>query len=591
MQPTRAGVWIAAGLFATLVGIGLGSVWLATRQPAIALGVQSTGAIALLVAAGLSLAGAGCLAIVAYPDEPFGRIVVAASVSWAAAGWTSPGSGVSPLFTIGLVGAWATAPLVGHAILGYGARLTTAARLVIIVGYAACVLLLGLLPAVTRWSTSDCSACPLNLLGIVDAPAAGRLAATAGLVLAAAWAAAVVGLSIVRVARASTPARRLIGPVVLPGAVAVAAFGIDAARSIARGHMGVDDADQAAWVIQAVALILLAAGSVLRVVRGRRTRDAVAAIVLELARGTEAGRLQDRLRSLLGDPGLVLAYPAGDGRLVDARGLPSPPLAAPGRHTTPLVRDGHVVAVIGHRAGLEQDADRMAGIATGAGLALDHERLLAESRARLADIRASRARVVDAGDRERARLEGDLHDGAQQRLAGLVLAVRVARSGLPAGDARAAGESTTGAAEAALAEVEDEVRAAIADVRDVARGIYPAVLADLGLGPAARSLAEEASVPLVVEAMPAGRLPVAVEASAYLVLAETPERARATGARVRGEVIEGRLRMRLVLDGVDARRAIELTDLEDRIGALDGTLVATRLDQTMVIEVDLPCVS
>ena len=591
MQLTRAGVWGAAGLFAAIVAFGLGSVWLATRQPSIALGVETPAAIVLLLATGLALAAAGCAALAVYPAEAFGRLAIAASLAWFAAGWASPGAGSSLLFTAGLVLASASTPLVGHAILGYGTSLAGPIRALAAIGYVAWVVLLGLVPAVTRAAVADCPVCPANLLALADAPAVGRLAATAGLALAASWAAVVAVVATMRVARASTAARRLLAPVVLPGAVAVGAFGIDAARSLPRGSIGVDSVDQALWGVAGIALITLAAGSVMRVVRGRRTRDALAAIVLDLARGTEAGRLQDRLRSVLGDPRLTLAYPTGDGRLVDARGAPSPSLDGPGRHVTPLVRDGDDVAVIGHRAGLEHDADRMAAIATGAGLALDNERLLAESRARLADIRASRARVVEAGDRERARLERDLHDGAQQRLAGLALAVRMTRSALPAGEAGMAGPSVEPDAAAALEDAEAEVRAAIADLREVAHGIYPAVLADMGLGPAAASLAEAGHVAFVIEAMPAGRLPVPVEATAYLVLAEAPTRAGARQARAHGARVDDRLRVRLALDGIDTGRVLDLTDLEDRVGALDGTLTTTTVDDAMVIEVELPCVS
>ena len=588
MQLTRAGVWGAAGLFAAIVAFGLVSVWLATRQPSIALGVETLPAIVLLVTTGLALAAAGCAALVVYPGETFGRLAIAASLAWFAAGWASPGGGVSPLFTAGLVLASASAPIVGHAILGYGTSISGRTRALVATGYVACVVVLGLAPAITQASAGDCPACPANLIALVDEPTVGRLAATAGLVLAASWAAMVAIVAGMRVARASTAARRTIAPVAVPGTVAIVAFGIDAARSVPRGSLGVEGIDQALWTVESIALIVLAAGSALRLVRGRRTRDAVAAIVLDLARGSEAGRLQDRLRLLLGDPGLVLAYPAGDGRLVDALGAPAPALDVPGRHTTPLVRDGDVVAVIRHRAGLEHDGDRMSGIAVAAGLALDNERLLAESRARLADIRASRARVVEAGDRERARLEHDLHDGAQQRLAGLALAVRVTRSALLPGGAELAGQ-TPGPAAAALAEAETEVRAAIADLRDVAHGIYPAVLADMGLGPAAASLAEHGHFAVAIEAMPADRLPVPVEATAYLVLAETPARVGARKARARGEVVDGRLRVRLILDGIEPDRVVDLTDLEDRVGALEGSMTTSMMDLAMVIEVDLPC--
>ena len=113
----------------------------------------------------------------------------------------------------------------------------------------------------------------------------------------------------------------------------------------------------------------------------------------------------------------------------------------------------------------------MGEIIGAAGLALEHERLVAVSRARLAELRASRARVVEASDRERRRLERDLHDGAQQRLAGLALAIRLARSRPPHEDQRAGEER---AHEAALETAESELRATIADVRDIGHGIYPA---------------------------------------------------------------------------------------------------------------------
>ena len=124
MQLTRAGVWGAAALFAAIIAFGLGSAWLATRQPSIALGVETPAAIVLFLAAGLALAAAGCAAVVVYPGEAFGRLAIATSLAWFAAGWGSPGVGISLLFTAGLVLASASAPLVGHAILGYGTSRT-----------------------------------------------------------------------------------------------------------------------------------------------------------------------------------------------------------------------------------------------------------------------------------------------------------------------------------------------------------------------------------------------------------------------------------------------------------------------------------
>ncbi len=422
---------ITLGLFATLVAVGLASAWLAARPPAIALGTSYPGAVLLGLAAGLSLAAAGCLAIATYPDEPFGRLAAVASLTWFAAGWTSPGTGVAVLFTAGLVLSAAAPAVIGHAILTYrAARNEPSVRVVMIAGYAACVGLLGVLPTVLRTTDAACAACPSNLIGVTAAPALGQMLLRLALVVAAAWAIAVLVVGAWRIIRTTSAARRTLIPVLVPGLVAVAAFGVDSLWSASRGSAAIELVDRAAWTIEACALIVLAAGSVLRFVRGRRTRSAVARIVLELA-GTDAGGLQDRLRGLLGDPELVLAYPAGGGPLVTVRGEPTILGPEPGRRVTPLVRKGEVVAAIEHREGITEDADRMGEIIGAAGLALEHERLVAVSRARLAELRASRARVVDAGDRERRRLERNLHDGAQQRLAGLALAIRLARSNPP----------------------------------------------------------------------------------------------------------------------------------------------------------------
>ena len=349
-----------------------------------------------------------------------------------------------------------------------------------------------------------------------------------------------------------------------------------------------DEVDQALWAVEGIALIVLAAGSAMRVIRGRRTRDALAAIVLDLARGTEAGRLQDRLRSMLGDPGLALAYPTGDGRLVDATGAPAPSLDGPGRRITPLVRDGDVVAVIGHRAGLEHDADRMAAIATGAGLALDNERLLAESRARLADIRASRARVVEAGDRERARLERDLHDGAQQRLAGLALAVRMTRSALPPGQAGMVGPSVEPDAAAALEDAEAEVRqrsptsarsrmaSTLPSWPTWGWGLRQPRSPRPGMSPSSSRRCPPAGCPSPWRRRRTSssrrRPPAPVPARPA-----PTARASTTGSGCASPSM------------ASTRRVLDLTDLEDRVGALDGTLTMTTVDDAMVIEVDLPC--
>ena len=117
------------------------------------------------------------------------------------------------------------------------------------------------------------------------------------------------------------------------------------------------------------------------------------------------------------------------------------------------------------------------------------------------------------------------------------------------------------------------------------------MLADLGLGPAVGALAEEGTVPIDVEAMPDLRLPPAVESTAYFVVAEAPGRTGARRMRVRGWIADGNLCLYLALEGAAAGRPADLTELEDRVGALDGTMASFERDGSLVIEVAIPCAS
>ena len=190
-------------------------------------------------------------------------------------------------------------------------------------------------------------------------------------------------------------------------------------------------------------------------------------------------------------------------------------------------------------------------------------------RARLDDLRASRARLVQAGDAERRRLERDLHDGAQSRLVALSLMLRAARKRAD-GDAELAG---------LLDQAQDELQTSLAELRELARGIHPAVLSRHGLAPALDGLAARAPVPVTLEAGDAERLPAPVESAAYFVVAEAlvnvAKYAGATQASVRVARAGDRLTVDVADDGVggaDAERGSGLRGLADRVAALDGTL-------------------
>jgi PAS domain S-box-containing protein len=212
------------------------------------------------------------------------------------------------------------------------------------------------------------------------------------------------------------------------------------------------------------------------------------------------------------------------------------------------------------------DEDRISSFAELAAQALAN----AEAREQLA---ASRARIVEAGDAERRRLERNLHDGAQQRLVATALTLKLAERRL---------EADPGAVRDLLASAHSEIEQALAELRELARGLHPAVLTDRGLGPALEALANRAPVPVEVVGAPRERLPDRVEATAYYVvseaLANVAKYARASAVRVDVERPDGRLVVTVSDDGVggaDATGGSGLRGLADRVEALGGRLDVT----------------
>jgi signal transduction histidine kinase len=252
-------------------------------------------------------------------------------------------------------------------------------------------------------------------------------------------------------------------------------------------------------------------GFLVGLLRGRLARAAVGDLVIELGHPMAPGELRDALARALRDPSVELAYRTSEtGGYVDLEGrrveLPD---ARAGRAVTFVERDGRPVAVVIHDASLE-DPSLVEAACAAAGLALENERLQADLRARLEELRASRARIVQAGDTERRRLERNLHDGAQQRLVSVSLALSLAGSRL---------RTDPEAAEAMVAGAREELGNALAELRELGRGIHPAVLTDHGLRIALEAVAARAALPVQL-AVPTGRLAEPVEAAAYYVVCE-----------------------------------------------------------------------
>jgi signal transduction histidine kinase len=202
-------------------------------------------------------------------------------------------------------------------------------------------------------------------------------------------------------------------------------------------------------------------------------------------------------------------------------------------------------------------------------VAEENVRLDAELRVRLEELRESRARIVEAGYTARRKLERDLHDGAQQRLVGLALDLRLARERLE-DDPQAAAEM--------LDEASAELARATEELRELARGIHPAILSDRGLGAAVESLAQRAPLPVEIDASVEGRLPEPVEAAAYFVVSEALTNVVRHSGADRAEVgirrDNGRLVVEVADDGTGGAdpAGSGLRGLADRVAALDGRL-------------------
>jgi signal transduction histidine kinase len=195
-----------------------------------------------------------------------------------------------------------------------------------------------------------------------------------------------------------------------------------------------------------------------------------------------------------------------------------------------------------------------------------------DQRAAEAELRRSRARIVEATDAERRRLERDLHDGAQQRLVSVSLALRLLRS-------RLAAPGSNDEAMAASDEAASELKTAIKELRELARGIHPAILTEAGLGAAITALADRSTVPVVVSALPDRRLSAPVEAAAYFVVSESlanvAKYASASHASVGADCAGSTLRVEIGDNGVggaDGSRGTGIRGLEDRVAAVGGRL-------------------
>jgi signal transduction histidine kinase len=325
------------------------------------------------------------------------------------------------------------------------------------------------------------------------------------------------------------------------------------------------------------------------VLNARLARSGVADLVVELRAEPAPAALPELFSRALRDPSVMLAYWLPEygcwadlgGRAVDL------PTHDPGRTITVISQDGVRLAALVHSPALDDEPELLDAVSAAAGIALENGRLHAELRARLEELRGSRQRVIEAGQRERQRLERDLHDGAQQRLIALSIGLRTLEERV--------GDDPDSKAQ--LDQVRREIALSLEELRAVAHGLHPAVVSGHGLAVALESLVARAPVPLNMNVDLEDRVGERLEVAAYYVVCESlaniGKHAQATAATVAVARANGHLVVEIVDDGVggaDSETGTGLRGLADRVEALDGRLrVWTPHGGGTRVRAEMPC--
>ncbi|HEY0937312.1 MAG TPA: histidine kinase [Trebonia sp.] len=378
----------------------------------------------------------------------------------------------------------------------------------------------------------------------------------------------VIALLTIRLARTRGLDRIVITPIIVAGIAAVTAAIVSALMMT----FSLSGSPNAAYLVEGLVDIALPVAFLVALLQRLLLIRNVTELTAQVAVGGDIGAVRHALRSVLHDPTLDLLDTSDSS-------LGALSSRAPERLVSYIrAGAGAPIAVVVADPLLARYRDLFDAATATSGLALDNARLQARAaQEKLDQVRASRARILEAELAERRRLERDLHDGVQQHLLGITARLAAAMAG-----------TADPAAAAAFGQARDGLRTVLAELRDLAHGIHPAVLSQSGLGAALEEVAERLPLPVRVQ-VPPGRLGTAAEATLYFVaceaLANVVKHAGAVSAAVTVRAGEKMLEMEIADDGAGgapgggtagggiAGGGHGLANMTDRVGALDGEIV------------------
>jgi signal transduction histidine kinase len=539
-------------------------------------GVDTTGMLAILV--GVAFAASGLYAWGRRPDNRLGPLMTVVGCIYLT--WQIlVQADTSLLFTVGIwiSDAWIVVFVLFLLAFPDG-RLTTTLDYGIVAIFATVAFPLELL-----WLLSfDMGGSPQNALLVwSNVDVAGSIDWVQRTLIVTASVALALTLS-TRWILASPPGRRTLLPV-LAGSAAILLGSV----LVVLDKFRVEYAP-ARWLVHlafiAIPLVILTG-----ILRSRLARSSLGELLVELRADPSPAELRDALARALRDPSLMLAYWLPQFRSwsdLEGRAMELP-TADSGRATTLVDRDGAHVAALVHDPVLADEPELLDAATAAAAIAIENGRLHVELSARLEEVKGSRARVIEAGQKERQRLERNLHDGAQQRLIALSLELSVLEDRL-AGDDDAA---------ARLEAARGQISASLEELREVARGLHPAVVSAHGLGVALEQLSALATVPVCLAVNVEPRLPERLEVVAYYLVSESlanvEKHAHASSASVDVTRTDGSVVVEVTDDGVggaDTERGSGLRGLADRVEALGGRLrVWSPADGGTRVRAEIPC--